>query len=278
MNESGHTLVEMLVAMLIAVVVAGLSMGLISFTSTINSDNELIVKTEEKARSVLDMIIFDLRMAGAGMPLGQSDFTTEDSTLGNAPLPFYSDSTASSLHFRRNETGYSAMLTALFNPEDSLTVYLTSTADIVDGDTIYISDAIAGGHDGLRGTVNSVAADSITLDPDYVASADAQFPSGSELNRVVEITYSSPEDGSGVTRDNGTNNVIMATLTEMNVSYLDQNGVSLGATLSQSEIEDDLSKISVTVTARSTRPLSKGGIYMATASELVTLRNLVINR
>ena len=50
-------------------------------------DEAIVSRTNEQSRLALDLIGYDLRMTGAGMPLGQGGFAPGGAGLGDAPLP-----------------------------------------------------------------------------------------------------------------------------------------------------------------------------------------------
>lgn len=278
-RQSGFTLLELLVVMVIAGGLFSAAMSMFKSTVTGSHDNDMKTRVDEKARSTLDLIVFDLRMLGTGMPLGQADFSAEDADLGDAPLSFLPDSDTERLHFRMNESGKTVLLTAEFNSSEN-DVYVTSTEDYSPGDTVYLSDAGAGGRDGLRGEVHSVSGDQVTLHGDYLTSTDADFPVGSWMARVSEVVYESPADWSGITRNNGISGpILLASNTRFEVEYLDENEGILDPPLSTDEILQQLAAIKVTVRARSARELISGGAhYIAEFEQTVAMRNLLIQR
>ncbi|MCB0333340.1 MAG: prepilin-type N-terminal cleavage/methylation domain-containing protein, partial [Bdellovibrionales bacterium] len=144
-QENGFTLLEMLVSLLIFSILMGSAASTMFSSFSYSLDAEIIARTEERARSTLDLLLFDLRMMGCGVAIGQEDFSITDGSLGDAPFPVFTDSTASYIHFRMNETGKDALLTADYTPSSSsLTFSVSSTEDYFEGDVIYLSDKIAG--------------------------------------------------------------------------------------------------------------------------------------
>ncbi|RMG39206.1 MAG: hypothetical protein D6719_13825 [Candidatus Dadabacteria bacterium] len=275
--EQGVTLMEMIVGLLIS---ATLMLSVIDFftnSTHIALDNDVTMKAEEKARAILDLMVFDLRMIGSGMPLLQPDFDYNDTTLGDAPFAVLSDSDSDTLKFRINESGHSTVLTADFTPSSSnKTFTVLSTDDLYVGDKVYISDALVGGSDGLYGEITSISGNDITLKSDYVASDSASFPAGSEVNRVVTVTYQSPSGSSGITRDSGAGAVSLGPNTWFSVKYYDASGNSMTPPLSDSQRAEDLLTVEVTVTASGDRLLSDGTTYTAQAKQKVVIRNFKV--
>lgn len=277
-KNAGYTIIELLVSMLLGATLMASISSLYVQTAYTSFDSETISVTEDSARSVLDIIAFDIRMLGSGVPLNQSDFAIGQSGLGDSPLPILTDSSSSSIHFRLNETGDITQLTADYIPDSSnLSFNVSSTDNLYIGDTIYINDATTGGSDGLKGEITNINNLTITIKSDYITSPDSIFPSGSEVQRVAEVTFTSPSTPStsqGVKRNNGTSNLILANNTVVEFKYLKENGDNISLPLSENKIKNDLAKISVTVQAFSNKKLKDGTTYTAEAKQVIALRNL----
>lgn len=275
LDSSGFTLLELLVGVsVLSVLLAATAQSMFNTMET-SLDTEVVTQTEERAKAALDMMVFDLRMLGSGVTAGQSDFSISDSALGDAPLPVLTDSSESYLHFRMNESGDDAVLTADYTPDDDgLSFSVSSTSDLYVGDEVYISDRVAGGDDGLKGEVSAVTSNTVTISADYVASENADFPAGSTLNRVSTIAYNSPSDWSGITRNGGLGAITIVPNSKFTVQYLDSDGAELTPPLSKADILESLLSIEVTVQVQSDRPLKSGTTYTAEASTKVTARNM----
>ncbi len=266
----------------------GSLMGIIVLASAMQSyfeasyrslDLQIIGQTRERAKSVLDLMTFDLRMMGAGMPMGQSNFQIAGTGMGTAPHPILATSTASSISFRRNEQGVVTVLSADYTPGASATTFsVISAADIENGDAIYISDVAVGGTGGLRGTVSSKTATSITIASGFVASAATTFKAGSAVERVSTIVYDNIPEGGAIGRDSGAGTVIIAPSTSFTLRYFDATGTELVLPLTDAVIRDNLSAIEVTVGAQSTRKRKDGTYYIAQMRQRVGLRNLYLSR
>lgn len=280
-------------------VTMGVSMTLLAaatasfFTISRRSLDHLTMATaQERAKSVLSLIAFDLRMVGSGMPLGQAAFTIADATLGDAPLPILTSSTRSRIVYRINENGATTVLYgAEFKPSAALRSFrVFSAKDLEVGDTIYISNMLPGagkdspnigGIHGLRGKIASIAAGAqptITIDSSFKTSTGAGFREGSTVERVTDVILDSPLSGSGITRNPETGAVALAPRSTFTATYLDGNGNSLIPPLSATTIANQLSAIRITVQVTSDRPLLDGAPYVATATETVALRNLNVSR
>lgn len=255
-------------------------------------DHLTIATAQERAKSVLSLIAFDLRMIGSGMPLGQPAFTVADATLGDAPLPILTSSTRTRLVYRINENGATTVLYGTeFKPSAALRSFrVFSSKDLEVGDFIYISNMLPGagkdspnigGIHGLRGKITSIGSGSqptVTIDPAYKTSAGAAFREGSTVERVTDVILDSPSNGTGITRNPETGAVVLAPRSTFSATYLDANGNALTLPLSAAAIANQLSAIRVTVQVTADRPLSGRRGYTAIATETVALRNLNVSR
>lgn len=222
---------------------------------------------------------FDVRMMGSGMPFAQANFQISGTGLGTAPLPLLTTADNSSFTFRRNPLGNITQLTANFLPAaGSLTMNVASTADLAVGDVIYINDFIESGTGGLRGTIASKTATSITLNNSYVTSAATTFKAGSLVERVQDISYVSSNTWSGITRNDGSGVVVLGRNSTFSISYYDKAGTLLTLPLTEAAIRDNLTSVQLTVSVRSTRKLRDGSLYTAQMHQRVGLRNLYLTR
>ena len=266
------------------VVLMVLAAVLSSFLSTSRQarDNQIISRVNETARTLLDFIAFDVRMAGSGMPLGQSAFSLTDGSLGDTPLPILLTSDTENIQLRLNERGFDSVLSADYLPgPTNLTFSAFVTTDLENGDVIYLSDRPEGGNNGLQAVVTGLGSNSVTIRSDYATAPGSLFRAGSTLNRVSTVTYRSPSNWSGVTRqssDDGVGSVVLNPNTRFTVSYQDASGSTLPLPLTAAVVADNLSSLLLTVRARADRPLTSGVIYEAAASAQVSIRNLILSR
>jgi type II secretory pathway pseudopilin PulG len=278
-DELGLTMVELLIGFLIVSIL--ISGALLSFRDSTSraSDNEVISSAEEKAREILDMIAFDLRTVGSGMPLGQSDFAPGGTGLGPAPLPVLLESTSASIVFRINPNGRDTFVTGDFTPAiTSLAVAVHDASFLSNGDTIYINDATVGGTQGLQGTVSNISGNTVTIDSSYIASPAAVFEEGSILTRSETISYESNSTDKSIRRIDDAGEVVIGEDAEFIAFYVDTHGAVLGLPLTDAMVADELSGIRVVVSVDGERPLSSGSEYVAVAQQVVTLRNLHVAR
>ena len=104
-------------------------------------DQRIRTTAHEQARSILDMMAFEIRMAGSGVPFGQANFQIGDPQLNDAPLPVLTSSDTDTISFRCNESGELAFLdTELEVKPGALHLSVTDLSLFEEGDTIYISD------------------------------------------------------------------------------------------------------------------------------------------
>lgn len=278
-RTAGFTVLEMLVGVfLLGVLFLAVSRTFFDTTRRAH-DHSVVTHTEESARTLLDFIGYDIRMSGAGMPLGQAAFTTTDLSLGDAPLPILTTVSGSSITLRINETGKNTVLTSDYTPSSSnLTMSVMSTEDLTVGDQIYISDMVRGGAEALRGYVDAKTSSTVTIRSDYVVSPAASFSAGSILTRISDVVYDSPDDWSGITRDNGDGTVTLATNSRFGITYLDGDGNELALPLTAAVIVDQLAAVELQVRVQSRQPLKSGEYYVADARQRIALRNVNLNK
>lgn len=280
-SQRGFTLVELLVTLLLMGVVV--TAGMDAFVTTTSHYHDQKVKTAatEQARMLVDLIAFDIRMTGAGMPLSQSGFSMSDGSLGDAPFPILTSSDADTVVVRLNETGAHTLVSSNYTPSFSdLDISVLSSSGLAVGDTIYLSNLNAGGSEGLKGTISAVIASppTLTIGSGYLTTTGAVFASGSTVHKVSTVTFESPVDWSGITRDSGSGAQLLFPGSQFSVRYLDESGASLALPLSTGSVANDLERIEITVSVRGLQPLRDGTTYIANARETVVLRNLVVNR
>ncbi len=155
-NESGATLVELLVNIaILGVLLAGVSSEY--FLSTRRAfDRKTVASTQDEARTLLDLMAYDLRMAGAGMPLGQTNFRYTQPEVGEAALPIAITASNDYIDLLFNERGKNTVLDADYTPSlSNLTFTVLSGEDFSEGDIIYLSNMSTGGVDGLRGEIDA---------------------------------------------------------------------------------------------------------------------------
>lgn len=219
-RESGSTLLELLVSLGIVSLMLGAVVDSITRTSTQARDNEVILRANEVARAILDTMVFDIRLVGAGMPMGQAAFPMESYTpvappglqwssttsataqvrLGDAAWPILPGSDATHIYLRLNERGVETVLANDYDPAAGLTFSVLDTSDFVANDIIYISDRRENGCGGLRGLITSVGSGTITISgssgPNYPSGTI--FGAGSSVNRVSTVSYVSTGGANGI--------------------------------------------------------------------------------
>src|SRR5947209_4661266 len=121
-RQRGSGLLEFFVSSSIVIVSMLALMSSFVATTRHTSDETVKMRTDNEARLLLDYMIYDARMAGSGMPLGQSNFAIGQSGLSDAPLPILLTSDGDSLHLRLNEQGTNTVLTASFAPASPWTI------------------------------------------------------------------------------------------------------------------------------------------------------------
>ncbi|MCO6430872.1 MAG: hypothetical protein J5J00_08420 [Deltaproteobacteria bacterium] len=97
---------------------------------------------------------------------------------------------------------------------------------------------------------------------------------GTICERVPLITYNSPVDWSGITRDAGLGAVLFAENSRFTIEYLDTSGAAITPPITEFNLINDIRRIKVTVEVRSAVPLRDGSTYTAAVSQTYSLRNL----
>jgi len=277
--QSGFTVLEILMALaLTSVIFAGLMRQYSSSTSA-SYDQSIRIATNLQVQAILQSIGADIRILGNGVPFDQANFQIGEDTLSDPTVTEPIDvATASETYisFRLNETGEVLLLTQDFDPSAALEVYLTDVSGLDVNDPIYISDNVVSGDDGLYATITAVnsGSSSVTISGAYVASPAATFPMGSILEEVSPVIFESPGDGSGITRDSGFGTVLMGANSTMALDYQDINGNSIGLPLTNTAVVGQLRLIELTVSMPSSKTLSTGQTYTATATQTFGIRNL----
>lgn len=277
--QAGETMLSLLVSLALIGVIFAAALNSFLDASQSSMDLQIRARAEEQAKTILDLMAFDIRMTGAGMPLGQSGFAIGGSGLGAAPLPILLTSTATNIALRLNESGSNTILSANYTPSSSsLTFSVASASDFESGDTLYISNMTVGGAAGLQGTVTGTTGTTITINNAYVASASTTFSSGSTVDRVTNVTFDSPNDWRGITRNAELGAVRLAPNSTFSASYRDASGTAIALPLTNTTVSANLASIQLTVSVRGDKTLRDGTIYTATAQETIALRNLNMNR
>jgi type II secretory pathway pseudopilin PulG len=278
-TERGSSLLEVLVAVtMIGLIFSGL---VTQYSNSVSNsyDHSLRIAAQVQAQAVLQTVISELRVLGNGVPFDQANFQIGESTLSDTTVTEPIDiavTSGSKISFRLNESGTVHLLTADFDPAATTTISLTDVDGIVANDEIYLTNSVIGGDDGLYATVASVDANAktVTLNADYVTSPGATFDTGTILEEVPDVIYNSPIDGSGVTRNSGYGDVLLAPNSTMSLTYYSFDGTELTPPLTNSDIINSLRSIKVAITLTSPRSLSSGATYTTTVEQRVGIRNL----
>ena len=278
-RQLGVSIVESLVAISVASVVMVAMMKEYTNTLRFAKDEEIKSAALVRAQAVLEAMGSELRVLGNGVPYDQPNFQIGESTLSDPTVTEPIDvatAATDSISFRLNETGEVYLLMNNYDPSASLTFTLTSTEGLVAGDPIYLSNSVVGDDDGLFGVVQSVnsATNEVTLQAGPVYSPGAIFDMGTICERVPLITYTSPADGSGITRDAGLGAVLFAQNSRFTLDYVDFNGNAMALPITANDLVNSVRRVRVTVTVDSESPLRDGTIYTATVSQTYSLRNL----
>lgn len=277
--QRGFSLVELLMALVLSSIFLASVTSEFLFSSRRTYDQRLIAETQDLTRALLDMLVFDLRMTGAGMPLSQSEFSDIGVGVGAQSLPILLNSTSSHITIRLNENGHSTLLTAAYVPSGfNLSFSVLSVAEFAEDDIIYLSNLYNGRSGALVGSIGQITGQTITLNSGYAASTGVSFASGATVHKVRTVSLQSPNDLSGITRDNGSGPIVLAPRSTFSITYLNQTGTAMALPLTQVAVVNDLTGLRVDVSVTSKAPLEDGTNYTAQASQFVALNNLIFNQ
>ena len=277
--QAGSTLLELLVAILIAAFLLGAAVAGYRQASRTMYDNETIVRAEQEAREILDLMVTDLRTTGSGVPIGLEHFDPLDPVLGDAPLAVLTASNASALTVRTNSNAVDTLLTADFTPSPAVRIISVEDASkFKAGDIVYVSGATSGGTFGLRGTVENAAATSITISSSFVAAVGATFRARSVIAQVDQVSFTSNSATKVIERTDRNGTVGVSKHGTFSLTYLDANGTELSLPLTALSIAKSLAAVRISVEVEGKRLTGESENYVAEAEQIVSLRNLNLAR
>lgn len=278
-SSKGFTILEVLVSLTIS---SFLLTGLVlEFANVTKFSRDLEIKGEvrENLRSLFEIISSDIRNAGAGMPLGQVNFTYLNTGIGSYALPVLATSNNTKLNIRLSEQGKSTFTTGIFNSTlMTKELSLLSTSGYKVGDVIYLNEMTSGGTGGMAAKVDSVVNASIlTLKDIILPTGVTSVRSGSAASVVSDVSIAYEASTSSVVRTTPQGTITLAPNSSVDFSYLDSTGAAI-STLSSATIANNLAVIRVNIEVSSDRMLSSGSIYSENKALNIALRNLLVNR
>lgn len=277
LRQRGFTLIELLVTLAIfGFVMATITSEFVIATRR-SLDQRTISKAQEQARTLLDIIAYDIRMAGAGMPIGQTNFSFTQ--VGKAALPLQASSDEDLIAVSFNQRGVSTATLKDFTPQlKSLSFVVADSNGFEVNDTICISDITAGDVDGLCATIAKIIGPEITIDSSYSAKAGITLEAGSEVHRITTVRYESLPKGAGVSRSWDDQALLLTPDGEFTLTYLAANGSTLKLPLTEDRITNELAGILLNVSVKGERDLASGEAYIAQLQQRIALRNSLLNR
>lgn len=276
-NDYGNAIMSLIVSIgLFTTIMVGTTKFV--FSSTRNSyDLENRIDNTGNIEKAFKLITSEIKMLGSSMPIGQSNFSPEDLSLGDASLAVHTNSNAGILSFNINETGKSTILTSSFTPGlGNLSFQVDDASDIFENENIYISDFTTGGNNGLRGSVSGVSGNTVTIAGIFETQLGTSFATGSLVTRSMEVEYRN-SDGA-IVREDTAGTVILAPRATISFAYFDSNGNALSVPLSRAAINNSLSAIRVTITATADNVERNGIARTITLTRTISLRNLILSR
>ena len=279
-NCQGETLVQLIVSMGIFFTIMGAATSQFFDASRLSHDHIVMTKAQEELRTVLDIMSFDVRQTGNAGVLGDYHSFSAVGTATpflNASLDFTSD--ADTYKTLVNETGEFTVTTNYFlGTQIGSGIDLLSVDGLAVGDFIILSNITSSGGAHARGTISSIVGNTIFFAAGYYATSGARFFEASTIEKVSTVTYESPSDWSGITRNNGSGAVLLSPNSTFSIRYLDESGNAIALPLTEAKYEDELASIEITVQVRGRQALKDGSTYTAEAMQAITLRNLLADR
>ena len=276
-TANGFSLIELLTSIAITSAIITGAVAFFADTTHNTQDRATIIKTKLHASHLLELIVSEIRMAGAGVPMQQKNFSAQDSSLKDAPLPVLTNSNEYSITFRITSTGEIITTTEDFQPSNSnLSFSALPTRNLKTGDMIYISNSTTGGQEAMLATINSISKDRIYITKNYFSSEDAYFRKGSICTKTTLVTYQSITPETGIERIENGSIAPLARNATVKFKYLDQNGDSIKLPLNSSTISNALSSISVSVNIKSQHRLRNGNYHNEIMQQAVAIRNIVV--
>ena len=280
-RQRGDTLIGFLVAAFIGTLVITATAS--SFTTGVRSiwDRITIAEANNQARALSHLITSDLRVIGAGMPLGSPRFNPLDPQVGDSALPILPFADATKITYRVNKSGRFGSLTAPFDPSFQRTIEVTSTEGFRPDSWVYLSNISSEFSQsslisGLRARITSVGDNSIGVS-DISTNEGAIFKWGSIAELVDEVVLDCANI-EGISRDTGNGPIILYPLSSCTITYLDGEQNELPYPLTGDAIQYSVSSIRLSITVPGRRPLQSGNTYTAQISETIALRNIILAR
>lgn len=273
--QNGFTLLELLISITILGLVLASTTTFFFQSSKQAADQKLILDAHNNAQAVLTFMKNELSATAAGMPIGQAAFMPTTNGIGDAALAILSSSTENRIHFRYNRSGFIQVVQTDFSPHPSrLTASVYDPGAIRRGDTVYFNNFTVGQTGGMRATVENVSGSEITIERSYISSAGAQFPAGSSVTVIEDVTYDGSAVAGGIRRIANGETVILSPDSRFTVSYHDSFGNELSLPLTPAAIQNALAFLRVTVMVAGRRRLSSGEDYQNTSTLSIALRNM----
>lgn len=276
-GQAGESIAGFLVSAAIGLTILSLATGSLFTLSKHTTDQESRTQVHTEARAVADLMAYEIRLLGSGVPFTLGNFQMTTAGIGTASFPIMTSSTASSITFRANEKGKYAMLTTQYTPSASSLVIQVNDGTIFNsGDEAYISEISVGGTDGLSGTVLSSTSTTVSIASNYKTVTGAIFSAGSTIEPVKLITFTSPNDQSGITRNDSSSTALLSPRSSFTLTYRNATGATMTLPLTTANIKDSLTSLQLVVSV--SRTLRTGATYTAIADHTIALRNLIASR
>jgi len=284
--QDGFSLPELLVAAVVSSIII-LAGSTLYFNSVKNyHDRYLQSQADETAQYILNMIAFDTRMAGNGMPDTSSwsilpddaDSLFPGGTASIITGGEYGGSGDSTIMLRYAPTGrYSVISTATTTSNTSLDV--VSVVDLSIRDLAYISTVPVNGSVVTTASFSNIAGTTVTLETigyDPVAT----LPVGSTITRVKEVMYTSESLTKIYYVDGieGTPVALTPTASSVSFQYYDAGKLTTYAPTDVKTFQDNVALVNIIVAVASSGRLTDGRLYVGYAEGDVALRTIQIHR
>jgi len=198
-NESGFSLVELLIAMAITAGMSAVVFNLFLQNQNIFQDQNLIIEMQQSARAIASMMADEIRRASQGVPAYASSMDT--SSPDDSVQVFLTGTDADTIVFRSGiDNGIARVTTATpmtFTNGTQATISLDDVSaidDIVGNETdrfLYLWGELDITWTWVRAQIDSIdtVSDTITITPDDIAAGGGTFPATPNIFAEQVLVY-----------------------------------------------------------------------------------------
>jgi prepilin-type N-terminal cleavage/methylation domain-containing protein len=270
-NNTGFSLIELLMALLIVGAIGSMTFQLFRQNERVIRDQTLIMEMQQTARVVLSQIADEVRQAGQGVPVYAATF---DLSPSEATTPFLGTSTSSRIDFRAGLSNTESSVTTVAPIDITMgasgTLGITDTAGLATGKFIYIWGPSTNGWTWVRAQLTSVTSTTVTFTASqtgsqstvvrfttpptvYLEEAVSIYLNAGSVRRATATSFTNPAAPTWSAANEIGNNVTALTFTYYDAS----DSVITPTSLSN---RASVARIDILLTVQASGPLSDGTI------------------